>query len=180
MKAAYSLAVRDGKLNANPVKQVKLQSEDEHKRTRYLTSEEENRLFQVVPEEHHPLFVVALNTGLRKTEQLSLTWADIDFQQGLIRVRRSKSGKPRFVPMRPVVIDTLKSLPRMIDNPYVFYGHVKGKRLHDLPEEWESWLKEANIEDFHWHDLRHTFASRLVSAGCSLYVVQEYLGHSQH
>ena len=178
LKAAYNLALMDGKLSVNPVKQVKLQSEDEYKRTRYLTTEEEDRLFHVVPEEHHPLLIVALNTGLRKTEQLSLTWDDIDFQQGLIRVNRSKTGKTRFVPMCPVVIETLKSLPRMIDNLHVFYSHVKGKRLHDLPEKWESWLKEAKIEDFHWHDLRHTFESRLVNAGCSLYVVQVYLGHS--
>ena len=64
LKAAYNLAGMDGKLSVNPVKQVKLQSEDEYKRTRYLSPEEENRLFRVVPEEHHPLLIVALNTRL--------------------------------------------------------------------------------------------------------------------
>ena len=107
-------------------------SEDEHKRTRYLTPEEENRLFQVVPEEPHPLLIVALNAGLRKTEQLSLTWDDIDFQQGLIRVKRSRSGKTRFVPMRSIVIETLKSVPRMIDNPYIFFGRSNGTRLQSM------------------------------------------------
>jgi integrase len=70
-------------------------------------------------EEHPPLFVVGLNTGVTKTEQLTLTWIDIDFRQGVIRVKRSKSGKTRFVPMLSIVIETLKSLLGMIDNPYV-------------------------------------------------------------
>lgn len=128
--------------------------------------------------EWHPLLIVSMNTGLRKTEQLSLTWEDIDFQKGSIRVRRSKSGRSRYVPMRPIVIETLKSIPRMIDNPFVFYGHKRGERLKDVPKEWESWLEIAGIENFRWHDLRHTFASRLVSSGVSLYAVQAFLGHS--
>ena len=177
MKAAFSLGVKNGKVEINPVKEVALQKE-ENKRDRYLSADEETRLFKAIPKEYHPLVIVALNTGLRKTEQLSLTWNDIDFQQELIRVKKSKSGKPRYVPMRPVIIETLKTLPRMINNGYVFYGHMKGERLKDIPKEWESWLKQAKIENFHWHDLRHTFASRLVSAGCSLYAVQEFLGHS--
>jgi integrase len=90
-------------------------------------------LFQAGPREWRPLLIVVLNTGLRKTEQLSLIWEDIDFQNGLIRVRRSKSGRPRYVPMSPIVIETLKSIPRMIDNPFVFYGHIQGNRLKDVP-----------------------------------------------
>ena len=66
----------------------------------------------------------------------------------------------------------------MIDNPFVFYGHIRGDRLKDIPKECESWMEVAGIENFRWHDLRHTFASRLVSWGVSLYAVQAFLGHS--
>jgi site-specific recombinase XerD len=80
--------------------------------------------------------------------------------------------------MRSIVIEALKSIPQMIDNPFVFCGHKRGERLKDIPKEWESWLAKAGIKDFRWHDLRHTFASRLVSSGVSLYAVQAFLGHS--
>ena len=83
-------------------------------------------------EEHHSLFVVALNTGLRNTEQLSLTWDDIDFQQELIRVKRSQSGIARSVPVRTVVIEALKSWPRMIDNRFFYFGRSEVMRLRNL------------------------------------------------
>ena len=68
-----------------------------------------------------------------------------DSRVKLIHVRKSKSKKKRFVPMRPVVFDLLKSRPRMINNAYVFYGHLKGQRLKDVPKEWETWLAEADV-----------------------------------
>jgi integrase len=110
-----------------------------------VSYEEEVRLFQAVPREWYPLLIVSLDTGLRKIEQLSLTCEDIDYQKGLIRVRRSRSGRSRYVPMRPIVIETLKIIPRMIDNSFVFYGHIRGDRLKDVPKEWESWLEVAGI-----------------------------------
>ena len=67
---------------------------------------------------------------------------------------------------------------RLINNPYVFAGKLPGKRQQDLPQSWEDYLDKAGIEDFHWHDLRHTFASRLVMAGIDLYTVMKLLGHS--
>ena len=144
-------------------------------RDRSLSYEEETPLFQAG---WHLHLIEALNTALLKTEQLSLIWDDIDFHKGLIQGKRSKSGKSRYVPMRPIVIETLKSIPQMIDNPFVFYGRKRGERLKDVSKEWESWLAKAGIKDFRWHDLRHTFASRLISSGVPLYAVQAFLGHS--
>ncbi len=77
---------------------------------------------QIFPEliKYHPLVLIALHTGMRKTEQLSLKWQDVDFRQKVITVRDSKAGKARHVPMNQVIVDTLQCLPRMISNAYVF------------------------------------------------------------
>ena len=79
--------------------------------------------------------------------------------------------------MNQVVVDTLESLPRMTSNPYVFPGVIEGQRLKDLPKDWEDYMEKAGIVNFHWHDLRHTFASRLVMRGVGLYAIQEMLRH---
>ena len=130
-----------------------------------------------LPKIYHPLVLLALHTGMRKTEQLSLKWEDVDLKQRVITVRDSKAGRSRHIPMNQVVVDTLESLPRMTSNPYVFPGVIEGQRLKDLPKDWEDYMEKAGIVNFHWHDLRHTFASRLVMRGVDLYAIQELLRH---
>ena len=78
---------------------------------------------------------------MRKTEQLSLCWSDVDFKIGQIKVRESKAGKSRIIPMNDTLIETLRRLPRMLDNPYVFVGRLHGERMTDLPREWERYLE---------------------------------------
>ena len=110
-------------------------------------------------------------------ELLKLAWADVNLQQRLITIRESKSGESRVIPLHDVVYDTLRKLPRRIDSPYVFPGKLPGSHLTEIPHSWEHFLKKANIVDFHWHDFRHTFASRLVMAGANLLEVKKLLGH---
>ena len=110
---------------------------------------------------------------------LNLTWDDIDLKQKRITIRESKAGEARHVPTNDVVIQTLQSLPRMLHNPYVFNGWNRGERLKNgiKNTDWKRYLKKAKIENFHWHDVRHTFASRLVMKGINLYIVSKLLGH---
>ena len=176
LKAAYMLAIENEKIASNPFRKVKLQKEN-NRRVRYLTEEEQEKLFAALPADHHPLVLIALHTGMRKTEQLCLKWQDVNFGQRVITVRDSKAGKARHIPMNQVVFDTLEHLPRRISNAYVFYGALEGERLKDLPKGWQECLEKSGISDFHWHDLRHTFASRLVMRGIDLYTVKELLGH---
>ena len=176
LKAAYMMALENEKVTTNPFRKIKLQKEN-NRRVRYLTDNEEERLLKVLPKIYHPLVLVALHTGMRKTEQLSLKWEDVDFAQRVITVRDSKPGRSRYIPMNQVVVDTLQGLPRMTSNPYVFPGVIEGERLKDLPKDWEDYVEKAGIVNFHWHDLRHSFASRLVMKGVDLYTVKELLGH---
>ena len=133
LRAAFYEAMRNGKAERNPFVQLKLEKEN-NKRIRWLSDEEEHRLFQVLPRQYHPLVKVALHTGLRKTEQLSRSWADVDFKAKIITVRQSKSGEPRLIPINSILEETLRKIPQRIDNPFVFAGSKPGERQNDLPK----------------------------------------------
>ena len=81
-----------------------------------------------------------------------------------------------MIPINKTLLEVLHRLPRQIDSSYVFPGK-KGKRLTDVKKSFRTSMKEAEIEDFCFHDLRHTFASHLVMAGVPLLTVAELLGH---
>jgi integrase len=116
---------------------------------------------------------------MRKSEQLNLKWSDVDLQHKRITVRESKAGEAWHSPINQAVIDSLKSLPRMLHNPLVFHGRNAGESLKNgiKHSDWIKYLQAAEIEDIHWHDLRHTFASRLVMKGVDLYTVSKPMGH---
>ncbi len=184
LKAIFNRAIRTGKLTYNPVRAVKLFKEN-NARTRCLTPEEQARLFANLPDCIKPLVRVALHTGMRQGELLALRWDDVDFYTGTLRVREAKSGEGRSVAMNSVVRGALQAVRREqvqkareqakggreILSPYVFCSH-KGRFLHNLAKAWYPALEAAGIEDFRFHDLRHTFASRLAMVGVDLYTVQ--------
>src|SRR5262249_50098801 len=135
LKTTFSYAILNGKAKHNPVKAVKMAKEN-NIRVRWLTQEEEARLFALLPARYRSMVIVALHTGLRKTEQLSLEWNDIDFHQQQIKVRKSKSGKSRIIPMTQSVTEALLELAkvRLIDNTFVFPGEKPGTSRADLPK----------------------------------------------
>ncbi len=92
LKSTLNLAVRNGKIERNPAKSVKLFQEN-NTRVRYLLAEEEARLFEALPEELKPLVTVALHTGLRKGELLHLRWENVDFHTGTLTVALAKNGE---------------------------------------------------------------------------------------
>jgi integrase len=165
LKAIFNRAIKTGKLTYNPVRAVKLFKEN-NARTRCLTPEEEARLFTHLPENTKPLVTVALHTGMRQGELLSLRWDDLDFYTGTIRVREAKSGEGRSVVMNSMVRETLQAVRREqiqkareqakggreILSLYVFCSH-KGRFLHNLAKAWYPALEGAGVEDFRFHDL---------------------------
>src|SRR5262245_31977077 len=121
LRHVFTKAMAWGKALHNPVAHAKpLQANN--RRLRYLSHEEKARLLEVADDELRHLLITALQTGLRRGELFHLTWQDIDFKQGVIRVVQTKSGKPREIPMSDTLRETLQHLPRRIDSGDVFPG----------------------------------------------------------
>jgi integrase len=130
--------------------------------------------------ENWPLVAVAIHTGLRRSEQFQLRWEDIDFATGIVTIPRSKHGGLRRVRMNDTVRELLRVRPSRLKSPYVFPSSTGESALDAcdfVRRVFVPALRKAAIEGLRWHDLRHTFASRLVMAGVDLRTVQELLGH---
>ena len=149
------------------------------------TPGEERRLLEKATSWLYRLIIAALETGCRRGELLSLTWADVSMSRGLLTVRaeKAKSGKSRQIPLSP----RLKAVLKMIEhdpagNPhkpsaYVF-GDGVGRQVKDPKKAWLACCKAAGIDNLHFHDLRHETGSRLLEAGWPLQHVQAILGHA--
>ena len=107
---------------------------------------------------------------------LNLKWKDLDFHNRLIYLSDTKGANKREIPMNEVVYKMFLRVRKNPNSPYVFC-HKNGKPYKDLRASLDKAAKEAEIERFRFHDLRHTFASHLVMAGVDLKTVQELLGH---
>lgn len=121
---------------------------------------------------------MALHTGARKGELQGLEWSNANFDFGLISLLDTKNGERRDIPMNETARTTLEALDRNSD--FVFPSR-NGKRIDNAQIQigFQKVLKRSGIGDFHWHDLRHTFASNLVMAGVELNDVRELLVHKK-
>lgn len=127
-----------------------------------------------------PLVLVAVNTGMRRGEVFSLRWSDVDLKNKIVTVEgdTSKSGQTRHIPLNREALAALKGWAKQGQNAgYIFPGKA-GARLDNVNSSWSALLERAAITGFRWHDLRHTFASKLVMAGVPLNTVRDLLGHS--
>ncbi len=127
-----------------------------------------------------PMIILSLNTGIRWGELTKLTWQDVNLKNPMLSINglNTKNGKTRYIPLNKVAVGTLEKWQKQQStNTLVFPGNEE-KPLDNLDKSYAKILKAANITSFRWHDLRHTFASRLVMAGVDLNTVRELLGHS--
>jgi integrase len=159
------------------VRRVKL-LEENNRRLRYLSTEDCQNLVKACTQHLRPIVITALNTGMRKSEILNLEWEkNIDLRHGFILLTRTKNGERREIPINETLKDTLQGLVRRLDSPYVFFVPNSGKSYVDIRDSFARACRKAVIKDFHFHDLRHTFASHLVMAGIDITTVKELLGH---
>jgi len=172
LRSVYYLGIRNRKVEHNPMRGVKLFREN-NARVRYLTEEEEFRLFQTLPERYYALVEVGLLTGLRASNLIGLRWRDLDLEAGVYTIPESKSGDALRLPMHPRLPGILAGLPR--NGVYVF-AEGDGEPPWDFTHTFASAVKRAGITDLHLHDLRHTFASRLTMAGVDLLTIKELGG----
>ncbi len=186
LKAFFNWCIAHRLAVSNPARRVKLFHED-NSRLRYLTREEYDRLIEVArtivtsPYLEEKI-ILAVHTGLRRGSLFNLRWDQVDLANNVIRIPRTKSGRPLSLPLNATALKTLQTLQeaRTPESPYVFphrSGPNAGEPVQDIKNGFHTALELADIEDFTWHDLRHTFASWLMMRGASLRSVAELLGH---
>jgi integrase len=173
-----SKAVEWGSLETSPFKKGKrLMLKENNQRLRFLTEAEIEALLKACTPHLKPIVETALLTGMRRGELLSLKWEEI--RNGFIYLTETKSGKGRQIPINDRLSEVFREVRRgnQLKSPHVFCDS-QGRRFLEVKRSFSSACRRAGIEDFRFHDLRHTFASRLVMRGASLKAVQELLGHA--
>lgn len=165
---------------SNPAKDIKQQAIEG--RERFLSVEETERLRIAVARSENPQlkYIVALllMLGCRKRELLDAKWEQFDLTRRLWRIPITKAGKSRTVVLSEAAIDVLGQVPRFEGCPYVLPNPHTGKPFTGIHYAWDTARQRAGLPDVRIHDLRHSFASNLLNAGQSLFVVSKALGHS--
>ncbi|CAH0535368.1 Tyrosine recombinase XerC [Vibrio stylophorae] len=199
LKAAFNRAVEWGFIDGHNLNHVKIVQVD-NTRIRYLTKNEESALLDVIQardarlrKEHkgdvsdlayidffEPLIIMAMQTGMRKNEMLTLRWADISFEERYLTIHseNAKSKKKRVIPLNDTVFQMLLDWRAQNPESDLVFVMNDGRPVKFFQYPWASSLQEAGIENFRFHDLRHHFASKLVMAGADLNIVRELLGHA--
>ena len=180
---AFTIATNEwGWLEDNPLRKVRKPVEPRG-RVRFLDEDERARLLEACKQSEcgalYPAVVLALSTGMRQGEILSLEWPQIDLARGYIYLTETKNGERRTVPLVSHAKELITELSKMrrIDTKLLFPSTVKPKSPVAIRRPWGDALKVADIQDFKFHDLRHTAASYLAMNGASLAEIAEILGH---
>jgi len=170
-----SMARDNGLITKNPSSRVR-RLRDQNERARFLTLEEQEKLLAVMVGRYanrvRPIFILAVNTGMRRGEMLNLKWSDVNWERNVIVVRKTKTGFVRSIPINQPVAEVLKTLLREIGSEKVF--SISPRTLWSA---FQTLTNRAGIKDLRFHDLRHTFATRLSDAGADPFTIADILGH---
>jgi len=179
VKRLFAVAMENGLVDRNPAKPVKFLREPSG-RVRFLSDEEEVALRAKVGKKDWPVIAFALNTGLRRGEQFNLRWDNVNLANRVLTIPRSKHGGSRHVQLNDTAMAILRALPSRFHSRWVFpsaTGKSPMSANNFRYRVFEPAVRDAKVEDFRWHDLRHTFASRLAMGGVDLNTIRELMGH---
>ncbi len=187
LSVAFTTAMKEwGWVDDTPMRKV-TKGKEARGRVRFLSDDERIRVLKTCKESNnsylYPVVVLALSTGMRQGEIMGLTWDVVDLNQGYAILHETKNGERRRVAITGHALEQLKELARVcrIDSNLLFPGKEsapqKLQKPMDLRVAWLAALKNAGIEDFKFHDLRHSAASYLAMNGASLAEIAEVLGH---
>lgn len=186
LRYIFNLAIRwhVSGVKSNPTANVPLLEEHNHKE-RFLTTDETQALMSAIRESDNSMLqhiiAMLIMTGARKREVLDLQWSDLELAQRQWRLAEAnnKSKKVRHIPLSEGVLALLAKVPRVDGCPYVFANPKTLQPFVSIFCSWDTARSKAGLSEVRIHDLRHSFASFLVNAGCPIYEVKELLGHSQ-
>ena len=179
LSSMLKYAVSQGYITSNPVAKVPTKALN-NKIVRYLSDTERQDLLAACRKSSwkplYRLVLLAMTTGMRKAELMNLRWSDIDFTRAVAMLATTKNGEPRHCPIPSVALDELKAV-RQVGDSLVFPSMKIPTKPFEFRKHWFKALDKAGIEDFRFHDLRHTAASYMVMNGMSLYETATVLGH---
>ena len=178
LRKMFNLASEWEYLTNNQELRIKFFSEKDNLKERILTKGEQDRLLEASSERLRSILIIALNTGMRLGEILSLRWNQIDLINRKIRVERTKSKKIRIISINSPLFNELSKLNKSAKSEHLFLNRGTGRPLTTVKKAFKTACRRAGISDLRFHDLRHTFATRLVERGVDLITVKELLGHS--
>lgn len=180
IRHAFNVAMREWEwCRENPMHRVSME-QVRNEVDRWLTANEEEHLLASSSHWLREIIGFALNTGMRQGEILNLQWQDVDFARGILMVMKSKNGTRRTIPLNATVYELLaaKQATTGASRGPVFKTPLGNElQVRYLVREFCEARDRADIPDFRFHDMRHTFATRLVQRGVDLYKVQRLLGH---
>lgn len=178
IKTMLNKAVTWARLPVNPIAGKAVgKLKEKNTRERILSFDETSRLINAAVPRLRPILIIALNTGMRRNEILSLKWDNLNEPERYIFIEDSKTGKSRKVPMNEQVISAFNGLSK-INDQLVFYNPETKASLKDIKTAFRSTCVRAKIKGLRLHDLRHTFAWRYMEAGGDIVSLSKILGHS--
>ena len=175
MKQLFRFAKLREYIAEDPTKSIRLES-GMARRTRHITKEEELLLINCAVDWLQPIIQFAASTGMRRGEIVGLKKSDIDLENRCATIRTSKNGEPRVIPLSRRALEAVAKAMSITEN--VFGGKGGWQlRVANLEYNFRAAVRRSGLNDLRFHDLRHTFATRLVQSGADIYAVQRLLGH---
>ena len=180
LSSLFSFAERSGWLAQNPLLRFDKRSLPEAQpRTRFLSPEEYGRLLKASPPHLRPIIEMAVATGMRREELLSLRWDQVNIERREVRLSVTKSKRPRVVSLSDRAVAIFVATASTDQSTlYVFTNPESRTRYTNISRGFRSACRRAGLEDMRFHDLRHTFGSWAVQSGADLYRISRILGHS--